>query len=242
MKDYADLHTHTIASGHAYGTITEMVHAAALKDLPILGITEHAPSMPGSCGEMQFCNFKVIPPVLEGVRLLFGCELNIVDYKGSIDLSEKMLKRLSYTVASLHDLCLNPGTREENTFAVVTALKNPYVTILGHPDDGKFPLDYEAVVKAAKEHHRMIELNNTSLTPGGSRIHAYENDRIILPLCAKYKVPVIMNSDAHFTTAVGEHGRAEALLKELNFPEELIANYHPEILKEYIPDLADFRG
>jgi putative hydrolase len=38
MKDYADLHTHTIASGHAYGTITEMVHAAALKDLPILGI------------------------------------------------------------------------------------------------------------------------------------------------------------------------------------------------------------
>ena len=35
MKDYADLHTHTIASGHAYGTITEMVHAAALKDLPL---------------------------------------------------------------------------------------------------------------------------------------------------------------------------------------------------------------
>ena len=81
---------------------------------------------------MQFCNFKVIPPVLEGVRLLFGCELNIVDYKGTIDLSEKMLKRLSYTVASLHDLCLKPGTREENTFAVVTALKNPYVTILGY--------------------------------------------------------------------------------------------------------------
>ena len=107
--------------------------------------------------------------------------------------------------------------------------------------DVKNPSD-EAVVKTAKEHHRMIELNNTSLTPGGSRIHAYENDRIILPLCAKYKVPVIMNSDAHFTTAVGEHGRAEALLKELNFPEELIANYHPEILKEYIPDLADFQG
>ena len=208
MKDYADLHTHTIASGHAYGTITEMVHAAALKNLPILGITEHAPSMPGSCGEMQFCNFNVIPPVLEGVRLLFGCELNIVDYSGTIDLSERMLKRLSYTVVSLHDLCL----------------------------------DYEAVVKAAKDNHRMIELNNTSLTPGGSRIHAYENDRIILPLCASYKVPVIMNSDAHFTTSVGDHARAEALLKELNFPETLIANYHPEILKEYIPDLADFQG
>ncbi len=58
MKDYADLHTHTIASGHAYGTITEMVHAAALKDLPILGITEHAPSMPGSCGRCSFVTSK----------------------------------------------------------------------------------------------------------------------------------------------------------------------------------------
>ena len=92
------------------------------------------------------------------------------------------------------------------------------------------------------ENFRWIELNNTSLTPGSSRIHAYENDRILLPLCAEYQVPVIMNSDAHFTTAVGDHARAEALLKELHFPEELIANYHPEILKEYIPDLADFQG
>lgn len=240
MKDYADLHTHTIASGHAYGTITEMVHAAALKGLPILGITEHAPSMPGTCTEMQFCNFTVIPPVLEGVRLLFGCELNIVDYKGTIDLSERMLKRLSYTIASLHDLCLKSGTKEENTHSVLEVLKNPYVTILGHPDDGKFPLDYEAVVKAAKEHHKMIELNNTSLSPNSSRIHAEENDRIILPLCAAYKVPVIMNSDAHFTTAVGDHHLSEALLKAVDFPEELIANYHPEILKEYIPALADF--
>ena len=82
---------------------------------------------------------------------LFGCELNIVDYSGTIDLSERMLKRLSYTVVSLHDLCLKPGTMEDNTFAVLTALKNPYVTILGHPDDGKFPLDYEGGRKAAKD-------------------------------------------------------------------------------------------
>ena len=91
----------------------------------------------------------------------------------------------------------------------------------------------------------MIELNNTSLTPGGSRIHAYENDRIILPLCAKYKVPVIMNSDAHFTTAVGEHGRAEALLKELNFPEELIANTSTELIRQYLMEelqIPDYRA
>lgn len=58
MKDYADLHTHTIASGHAYGTITEMVHAAALKDLPILGITEHARPCLEAVGRCSFVTSK----------------------------------------------------------------------------------------------------------------------------------------------------------------------------------------
>ena len=43
-----DLHTHTVASGHAYCTIHEMAAAAAGKGLEILGITEHAPAMPGT--------------------------------------------------------------------------------------------------------------------------------------------------------------------------------------------------
>ena len=44
-----DLHTHTIASGHAYNTLREMAKAAADRGLEILGITEHAPMMPGTC-------------------------------------------------------------------------------------------------------------------------------------------------------------------------------------------------
>ena len=44
-KIIADIHTHTIASGHAYGTIREMAQAAASKKLKILGLTEHAPGI-----------------------------------------------------------------------------------------------------------------------------------------------------------------------------------------------------
>ena len=43
-----DLHTHTIASGHAYGTVREMAQAAAERGVEILGITEHAPGIPGT--------------------------------------------------------------------------------------------------------------------------------------------------------------------------------------------------
>lgn len=42
-----DMHTHTIASGHAYNTINEMAQAASEKGIKFLGITEHAVTMPG---------------------------------------------------------------------------------------------------------------------------------------------------------------------------------------------------
>lgn len=235
MKDLADLHTHTLASGHAYNTIMEMVHAAAEKNLPILGISDHAPAMPGCTHELYFCNFRVVPREMEGVRVLFGCELNIIDYKGTIDLKERYLSRLDYAIASLHDLCLDYGTREQNTEALIGAMKNPYVSIIGHPDDGRFPVDMEAVVKAAGENHKLLEVNNASLTPGSSRLNGRENDRIMLRFCRQYGVPVIMGSDAHFMASTADHRLAEELLREMDFPQELVANYSLDLLGEYIP-------
>ena len=51
-----------------------------------------------------------------------------------------------------------------------------------------------------------------------------------------------MNSDAHFTTAVRGTWTGGGPLKGVKLSGGLIANYHTEILKEYIPDLADFQG
>lgn len=48
MKTLLDVHTHTIASGHAYSTLQEMAKAAKDKGLEILGITEHGPNIPGT--------------------------------------------------------------------------------------------------------------------------------------------------------------------------------------------------
>lgn len=235
MKSLADLHTHTIASGHAYNTILEMIHAAALKGLPILGISDHAPGMRGCMDDVYFWNFKVVPREIEGVRVLFGCELNIMDFKGTVDLSEKALARLDYTIASLHDLCLPFGTKEENTAAVLGVMENPYVKIIGHPDDGRFPLDLEAVVKAAKKHGKLLEINNSSLSPESSRTGARENDLILLEYCKKYEAPVIMGSDAHFVNAVANHTSSAEIIRESGLPEELVANYSLDLLSKYIP-------
>ena len=50
MRIELDCHTHSFASGHAYNTMTEMIQAAADKGLKLYALTEHAPAMPGSCG------------------------------------------------------------------------------------------------------------------------------------------------------------------------------------------------
>ena len=55
-KFILDMHTHTLASGHAYGTIREMAQAAAENGLKLLGISEHAPGMPGTVDPFYYCN------------------------------------------------------------------------------------------------------------------------------------------------------------------------------------------
>lgn len=71
-KILLDAHTHTIASGHAYSSLQEMVKSAADKGLQVLGITEHGPSVPGTCPLVYFRNMFVIPRLMYGVRLLHG--------------------------------------------------------------------------------------------------------------------------------------------------------------------------
>ena len=74
-KVLLDAHTHTVASGHAYSSLQEMAKAAADKGLEVLGITEHGPSVPGTCPTLYFKNMFVVPRQMYGVRLLMGCEI-----------------------------------------------------------------------------------------------------------------------------------------------------------------------
>ena len=82
MNILLDVHTHTVASGHAYSTIEQMAKMASEKGLKILGITDHGPAIPGACNQMYFKNIKVIPRLMYGVELLIGAEINILDNSG----------------------------------------------------------------------------------------------------------------------------------------------------------------
>ncbi len=224
MKFVLDTHTHTYASGHAYNTMNEMAKAASDMGLQLLGITDHAPQMPGSCTHMHFMNLRACPREKYGIRLLLGVELNILDYEGHVDLPTKILEEMDLVIASIHPPCFEGGSKEENTRAYLNVMDNPYIDVIGHPDDGRFPIDYEALVAKASEKHIMLELNNSSLLPGSFRPGARENYEKMLKLCKENRVPILLSSDAHVEEKIGHFEEAEKLLDELDFPEEYIAN------------------
>ncbi len=239
MNDIIDLHTHTSASGHAYNTLYEMVQAGAKAGMKVFGSSDHAPSMPGTCHEFYFSNFKAIPRHLYGIRLLMGCELNIVDFEGHVDLRESLLGRLDYAIASLHPPCLTPGTAAQNTSALLGAIENPFIHIIGHPDDGRYPVDYDTLVAAAACHHKLLEVNNSSFHPLSARKGAKDRYLTMLDLCVRYQVSIIIGSDAHSAADAGNHKRALALLDEIRFPQELVVNTSEEKLARYLPILGE---
>ena len=118
-KILVDAHTHTVASGHAYSSLQEMVKAAADKGLEVLGITEHGPSVPGTCPLVYFRNMFVVPRKMYGVQLLMGCEVNILDNNGGLDLTEEYLDRLDIVIAGIHTAWYQGGTKDENTEGLI---------------------------------------------------------------------------------------------------------------------------
>ncbi len=235
MKIIADTHAHTLASGHAYSTIREMAAASAQKGMQALALTEHAPEMPGTCGLFYFQNLKVIPREMNGIRMLFGAELNIMDADGRVDLPEKTIEGLDIVVASIHLPCFGTEhTKQEVMSAYVETMKKKYVNIIGHPDDGRFPIDYEVLVKTAKETHTLLEVNNSSLRPESVRQNTRENILTMLDLCRQYEVPITTGSDAHIDIDAGNFSHTHEVLDYCGFPEELVVTTDLERLKPYL--------
>ncbi|WP_026894604.1 phosphatase [Clostridiisalibacter paucivorans] len=232
MMYLMDIHCHTIASGHAYSTVSEVIHEASNKGLSIVALTDHGPEMPGGPHMFYIANQRVIPKKVMGVHVLKGVEANIMDFEGALDVPDRVLKNLDLVIASLHDKCIEPGHRDENTAAIIGAIENPLVDIIGHSGNPVFPIHKEEMVLAAKKNNTLIEINNSSLgvTRKGSLVNCIE----IAKLCKKYKVPVVMGSDAHIAYDVGNFDKVVEIFKDIDMPRDLIMNLWPEKFMKYL--------
>lgn len=232
MKILTDLHSHTVASVHAYSTVKEIIDTAKEKGLLAVAITDHGMELCDAPMEWHFsCLRKAIPEVVNGVRVLAGCEANILDKDGKIDFPEDTLKRLDIVIASIHPPCYYAEAGGEHTSTYMGVLENPYVDILGHSGNPNYRYDIEKVLKKAKELNKLIEINAHSFEQRPKNI---EICRMIAKACMETGTKVVVNSDAHSCYSIGEVGLAVKMLEEINFPEELIVNRNLESLEKYL--------
>ena len=241
MNLIADTHTHTLASTHAYSTLQEMVRAAAQRRLYAVAITDHGRRMPGAPGAWYFVNLTVVPRTLEGVLVLRGQEADVVDFDGSLDLEDRDAESLDWIVASMHQPVLrdafpHPPTPEAVTAAWLGVAKNPKVNVIGHCGTGEYRFDYERVLPEFGREGKLVELNEATFT---GRPASVPNCVRIMKLCKKLGVPVVVDSDAHFSAGVGRFGRSLKLLEEIDFPEELVVNSSVARFQSYLRQYTD---
>lgn len=250
-----DIHTHCISSGHGNrDTITDMAREASNRGLKILGLSDHGPGTAGAGSSSYFRNLHLAERKRFGVFLLYGVELNILNEKGDVDLEDTLIASLDYAFISLHHPVfqgrssakvldspgINSSCPDGNIFqdictnAYINAMKHPGVRFLGHPDDGRFPVDFERLLSACLKYHVYPEINNVSLMPGAYRTDGYKNSMKILSFCKKAKLPILLSSDSHGKKHVGDMKYIFPLLEECNFPPELIINKSPDFLRQIL--------
>jgi putative hydrolase len=231
MRLLADLHVHTLASGHAFSTIEEVARAAGEKGLEMVALTDHGPAMPGGAHEYYFGNLRVLPDRLLGVEILRGVEANVLDVNGRLDLPELYLERLDLVLAGLHVPCLPPAGKAANTLAMISALRNPYVDIVVHPGNPEFPVDFAEVVRVAAAEGKALELNNSSfLVRKGSREFCAEVAR----LARHFGAFVSIGSDAHFSEDVGKFDQAVELALAAGILPEQVVNISARRAGEFL--------
>lgn len=231
MKIYGDMHTHTIASTHAYSTILENCQWAEKYGLKGIAMTDHAMKMADAPHIWHFENLCVLPRKISNVTVLKGIEADIMNDDGELDVSENLMNGLEWIVVSMHSYCYKPTTVEGHTNAYLKICRIPQIDVIGHCTTSTFPFDYEKGVKAFKEYGKIVEINESSMV-----CHRSPKKNVIelVKLCKKYEVPVVIDSDSHYCEKIGQVSNTLQIAEELDLPEKLIVNSDWEKVREYV--------
>jgi putative hydrolase len=243
----ADFHVHTLMSGHAFCSFNACVAAAAAKGLTVLGLTDHGPALERAPYEGYFSMAPRVPRHFPPVRVLFGCETNILDLDGTLDLPKRTLDRLDLVLAQVHHRTPYAGrTEKDHTTALVNALKKNRVHMISHLFRPDFPVALKEVLPAAIDRRVLIEINKSLILDAINRA-ASTQARLILARTAEAieflqarGEGYVLNSDAHHTLEIGvSDDELDLMSRHLPLEKRYIYNDRLDLLAERIPALSD---
>ena len=217
-----DLHVHTFASGHAFNTIWELASYARKNNIEAIGILDHGPNMEGTLHVGYFKMLKRLPKKIEGVRIIPGCEANVIDLKGNIDLPLSLQEELVLVAVGLHKRTPFPEKTDikQNTEALIQAIQKNRIHMIAHPYRLDFPIDIEQVYKIAKEYKVLFELNLSLLKQYGDSKELREQISLMIDLVKSNNDKIIIASDAHVATEMGDDSILKSL--DINLPANLV--------------------
>ncbi|MGA1840280.1 MAG: DNA polymerase/3'-5' exonuclease PolX [bacterium] len=191
------IHVHSNYSDGA-NTIREMAEASREMGYQYMVLCDHSKNASYANGLqvdrliVQHQEIEEINKGFNGFRILKSIECDILA-NGSLDYTDDVLSTFDLVIASVHYKFTM--TEEEATERVLKALKNPYVTILGHPTgrlllarEG-YPINMPRVIQAAGELEVAIELN--------ANPHRLDIDWRLLNQAKNQGVKISINPDAH---------------------------------------------
>lgn len=161
------LHNHSTYSD-GKNTLREMAEYCKKEGYHYLGISDHSQAAYYAGGlqiervRQQHCEIEALNQELGPFRIFKGIESDILA-DGSLDYPADQLAEFDFIVASVHSN-LNMSL-EKATERLLTAIANPFTTILGHPTGrlllrrAGYPIDHKVVIDACAQHGVIIEIN-----------------------------------------------------------------------------------
>lgn len=193
-----DLHIHTNYSD-GISSIYEIVRESKDLGYKYIGITDHAEDLKFAKGLSEKRIYKErlelrkIEKLFNNIKIFFGIEANIRN-DGSIDINEYIIKDLDYIIASIHNN-FNEDLKS-NMKRLINAIRNPYVTIIGHPSGRKISernemkIDWIDFYNEIVNSGTIIEINSSP-----DRLDLYSS---LIFENSKFDVLYSINSDSHF--------------------------------------------
>ena len=193
-----DLHMHTIASDGT-ATIEEMAQAAMKRGLDYIAITDHSKRVSMARGLdserllAQWSEIDAYNKTLDGkFHVLKGIECDILE-SGEMDLPPETLEQADWVLASVH--YGQKQSRQQITDRILNAIRHPFVTAIAHPTGrliGRreaYEVDLDAVIQAAAEHGKILELN--------ANPHRLDLNDAHCSAAKNAGVMIVINTDSH---------------------------------------------
>jgi DNA polymerase (family 10) len=175
-----------------------MAEAAKKLGWEYLGIADHSKvaAYAGGLSEervkLQHKEIESLNGTFRGFRIFKGTEVDILA-DGSLDWNDWILAGFDFVVASVHSKF--KMTEKEATKRIIKAVKNKYVTMLGHPtgrlllEREGYPVNMVEVINAASDFGKIIEINSHPLR--------LDLDWRLCKYAKEKGVKISINPDAH---------------------------------------------